>query len=1006
MTNKHNPHSVCSYKRCCIAAAVSTALASSLITTSAFAQGTETQPAQTAEEIIVTGSRLARSGFETPSPVTVIGNADIRASTAVVLGDLLNELPQLRSTFGLSNSGRFIGTAGVGQLDLRGLGTDRTLVLVNGRRHVSASEGETTVDVNSIPTDMIERIEIITGANSAVYGADAITGVVNFILKDDFEGTNVRSSYGEAGDSGFSRASFALTAGRNFDDDRGNAIFSIGYERQDRLLAGERGGKFVLGLGQVANPADTDFINAAGRQVDDGIPDDITVTNQGFWAISNAGTSLGLGGALNPDGSFSPVPFGQFEFTDGLECGGVGCTALDLDTFDTLQVGLERFTLDANFRYNLTDSYEWYFEGRYANVDGEQQGQPSFDFGNFIPVQRDNAFVSPSFAAAMDAAGVTSTDLRRFNIDLGIRQELNNRETFRAVTGIRGDLGRGFELDAFINYGRTTVERVNLNNRIDERFAAAVDAIQIDATQAAALVASGLDPNAEAGDIACRSTVQEAQGTTTGLPDFAFNGCVPLNVLGINQASPEAIDFINSTALGLAEIQQVQFQAVVSNPELIEAWAGPISAVAGVEFREERSFVRGDSLSALGNTFFNALSDTRGRYDVSEVFGEVGVPLLTDAPGAQELTFEGAVRYSDYSSIGETVTWETRLNWQPYDDLRVRFNYGEALRAPNIDDLFSPPGENFRDVDDPCDMMNLDLGSAGRNTRIANCQALGIADPTTFDSLDESSINAVLGGNPSLNEEEAETFTLGVIYTPGWAPNLRMSLDYWDIEITEAIAITDAQSILDRCVDDPNGINNQFCALVTRDGVGNIAQLRQFPLNLNTLITKGYDFEVDYRLELGEFGTLSNRLVGSYLDQRDLVLSSEDNVDEVAGELGDPLWQVNFRSSLFFGDWEVFAEARWIDNMFTEEQELLFGSAVNMDPNPDVNDITITPSMTYVDLGVTYSFGNGVSIGATVDNVFDRDPPFDFLGNGEGSGIYDNIGRFYLARLTWDLGAR
>ena len=985
--------------------AIAIALAGAVCSPAAFAQS-DGEVAEAAEEIIVTGSRLARTGFETPSPVTVIGNDDIRASTAVVLGDLLNELPQLRSTFGLSNSGRFIGTAGIGSLDLRGLGVDRTLVLVNGRRHVSSSEGETTVDVNSIPTDMIERIEIITGANSAVYGADAITGVVNFILKDEFEGTTIRSSFGEAGDSGFSRRSFAITAGRNFDDDRGNAVISLGYERQDRLTAGERGGKFVLGLGQVANPADGDTINAAGRQVDDGIPDEITVPNQGFWAISNAGTSLGLSGALNPDGSFSPVPFGAFEFTDGLQCGGVGCTALDLDTFSTLQVGLERFTLDANFRYDLSDKYEWYFEGRYANVDANQQGQPSFDFGAPIIVQRDNAFVSPSFAAAMDAAGVTSTDLRRFNIDVGNRQELNNRETFRAVTGIRGDIGRGFELDAFVNYGRTTVERVNLANRIDERWAAAYDAITIDGTQAAALQASGLIPDAAAGDIACRSTVQEAQGMESGLPDFAFTGCVPLNIFGFGLASQDAIDFVNSTALGLAEIQQFQVQAVVSNPELVQAWAGPVSTVFGLEFRDENSFVRGDSLSALGNTFFNALADTRGRYDVTEAFAEIGLPLLTDAPLAQNLTFEAAVRVSDYSSIGNTTTWETRLNWQPIEDVRVRANFGQALRAPNIDDLFSPPGENFRAVDDPCDMENLDLGSAGRNTRIANCQALGIADPTTFDSLDEETIPALLGGNPALNEEEAETFTLGVIYSPRWAPNLRMSVDYYDIEITEAIDSSAPQTILDRCVDDPNGINNQFCALITRDGVGNIIQLNEFPLNLNTLITKGYDFEVDYRWEIGEFGTLSNRLVGSYLDVRDLILNSDDNIDEVAGELGDPLLQLNFRSSLYFDNWEVFAEARWIDNMFTEEQELLLGSALNQDPNPDLNDITITPSMTYVDLGFSYRFDNGISIGATVDNVFDRDPPFDFLGNGAGSGMYDNIGRFYLAKFNWDLGAR
>ena len=200
--------------------------------------------------------------------------------------------------------------------------------------------------------------------------------------------------------------------------------------------------------------------------------------------------------------------------------------------------------------------------------------------------------------------------MNRFNVDLGHRQEQNNRETFRAVTGLQGEFGDSWHFDVFANYGRTTVERVNLNNRIDERWVAAVDAISIDATQAADLRDSGLAPLAAAGDIVCRSTLQEAQGEDSGLPDFAYTGCVPANILGFGLISQEAKDFINSTALGLSEIQQTQYSATVSNTELIDHWAGSISGVLGVEYREEQSAVRGDSLSALGNTFFNNLRTT------------------------------------------------------------------------------------------------------------------------------------------------------------------------------------------------------------------------------------------------------------------------------------------------------------------------------------------------------------------------------------------------------------
>lgn len=956
------------------------------------------------EEITVTGSRLLRSGFDTPSPVIMVGRDEISASTSPSLGDLLNDLPQLRTTFGLSNSSRFIGTAGIGSLDLRGLGTERTLVLVNGRRHVSSSEGEQTVDVNSIPTDMIERIEIITGANSAVYGADAVAGVVNFILKKDFEGTTVRASTGDAGDSGFGRTSFAFTAGRNFAGDRGNAIFSVGYEDQDLLTAAERGGDYTRLLGTVLNPADGDTIDANGIQIDDGIPDRITVPNRGFWAISNAGTSLSLDGFLNDDGSFSPIPFGNFEFTDGLRCGGTGCIPLDLSTFQVLQAKFERFTLDANFVYDLGNDAEWYFESRYANVDSAQQGQPSFDFGSPVVIQRDNAFVTPSLGAAMDAAGIGATDLRRFNIDLGNRKENNNRQLIRGVTGVRGEFGDGLIYDAFVNYGRSTIQRINLANRIDERWAAAQDAVVIDAAGATALVASGLGPAAQAGDIFCRSTLQEAQGIDSDLPDFAYEGCVPANVVGFGLISPEAIDFVNSVAVGSAEVEQIQYEATLAKPELFDLWAGPVSGVVGLEYREEKSRVQGDSLSALGNTFFNNLASTIGEFDVTEVFGEFAVPLLRDVTLARDLTFEGAVRFSDYSTIGNTLTWETRLNWQPTEDLRFRLNVGEALRAPTIGDLFSPAGENFNIVNDPCDMDNLDLGNNGRNVRIANCMALGIADPATFDSLDEESITLLQGGNPNLNEETADTFTIGVVYSPSWIEGLRLSLDWYDIEIQDAIAVTGSQAILDKCVDDPGGINNQFCPLHTRDAVGNVIELRVFPLNLNTFKTSGLDFEVDYTVELGDFGILQNRLVGSYLDERTQILSSDDNIDIIAGELGDPDWQVNYRGALLFGDWDVFLELRWIDSMFNEEQELLFGSTTNNDPNPDVNDNTIANSVLYADIGATYSFDNGLQLSAIIDNVTDEDPPFGLFGNGGQSGIYDSIGRFYVVRAVWNFG--
>ncbi|MEL7312746.1 MAG: TonB-dependent receptor, partial [Pseudomonadota bacterium] len=956
-----------------------------------FAQSEE---GESIEEITITGSRLERTGFDTPSPVTVVGIEQIASNSSPALGDLLNQLPQLRTTFGLNNSSRFIGTAGIGQLDLRGLGAARTLVLVNGRRHVSASDGSQSVDVNSIPQDMIERVEIITGANSAVYGADAVAGVVNFILKDDFEGASLRLSGGDAADSDFGRSSVALTLGQNFAEGRGNAIFGLGYESQDLLTAGERGGIFTQSIGEVPNPEDGDTIDANGFQIDDGIPDNIFVPNQGFWAISNAGTSLGLNGQLANDGSFVPLDQGSFEFSNGLQCGGANCPFLDLDTFQVLQAKFERYTLDANLTYDVTDNVEWYLESKYSNVEARQQGQPSFDFGAPVIVQRDNPFVTPSLAAAMDAAGVTSTDLRRFNVDLGLRQERNTRETFRVVSGLRGDIGEsGFSYDVFANFGRTTIERLNFNNRIDERWAAAQDAVALDAAGAQAFRDAGINPNAQAGDIVCRSTLQEAQGEDSGFSELGYVGCVPVNVIGFNQMSQASRDFVNTTAQSSTELRQTQISGVLSNPELVTGWAGPIGGVVGFEYREEQSNTQGDTFSQIVPTFFNALADTNGEFDVTEFFAEVGVPLLNDVPFAKDLSLEAAVRASDYSTIGSATTWEARLNWQPFEDLRFRASTGEALRAPTIDDLFAPAGESFANINDPCDFENINEGRNGRNVRIANCQALGIADPENFDSLDEESVTLLAGGNPAIGEEDAETLTWGFVYEPSQIDGLQISVDFWDIKITNAIANTGVQAILDRCVDDPGGINNQFCSLVTRDNIGNITLVNQFPLNLNTLETNGVDFEIGYVTDVG-FATLQNRLVGSYLDRRTFFLDSDDDVDDVEGELGDPRLQLNYRGQLNFENWSTFLQLRWIDEQFREEQELLLGSTTNRDPNPDVSSITTLDDILYVDFGATYNFDFGLDVSVLIDNVTDEDPPVPVFGNGGASGIYDNIGRF------------
>ena len=994
-------------------------------------------PAAELGDVAVTGSRIKRPEFTTPAPVTTITAEQISQTSFLTLGDLLSELPQLSNTFTLQNSARFIGTAGGGFLNLRGLGTDRTLVLINGKRHVAGSVGDSSVDVNSIPTDLIERIEISTGAQSAVYGSDAVGGTVNIILRDDFNGVRARASTGFADNASddFHRYSAGITAGRDFVGGRGNAVVSLGWDRQNLLTAGEFGGRALGAGGLVPNPEDGDFIDDNGFEVDDGIPDDIFVPNNRFFILSNGGTLFqdrGAGGVLPlfvdnpasplgrllPDGSLAGIDPSTFEFLDGPQnCAGAGCEDfLDLESFQVMQVGFERFTFDTLMTFDFNENVEGYAEVRYANVDSRQQGQPSFDFFPLIPVTADNPFMSEEVRDAILSNGTETAAMTRFNTDLGLRREFDNRQTARGVVGLRGNFnlfGRTFDFDAFGNFGRSTLERVNENNRIDEAWFAAVDAVQITEDDLADIQ----DPSffggggVAAGDIVCRSQLQAARGDTPRLangdlaPAFAVEGCVPADIFGNGNISDEAKAFINSTAVATGEIEQFQTGFNVGSSNLFDPWgAGGIGALAGFEFRSEDASAREDSLSGLGNTFFNALGATDGSFDVTEVYGEVVIPLLKDLPLVKSLQIEGAGRISDFSTIGTVETWEGRASWQPVEQLTIRGSIGESVRAPTIDDLFAPGGENFSNINDPCDQENLSDGRNGREIRIANCIATGVEDPENFNAADAQSVPLVSGGNPDLGEEESDVFTIGFVWSPSFVRNLDLSADLWDIEVTDSIASLGAANITARCVDDPNGIDNQFCPLIDRGSDDNITEIRQFPLNLNEFKTRGVDLGLNYVYNAGDFGTFNLRSTVQYLDQRVFVLNTADNVDIDEGELGDPDWQGNFNLNWTRGNLGGFAQLRFIDEQLIFDQTTLGGGPNNPDPNPDRAEQLSVDLELYLDLGVNYSFPMGFTAQVSVDNVFDNLCPTRFNGrcNGGGSAIFDNVGRFYNFQAGWN----
>lgn len=941
------------------------------------------------EEITVTGSRISRSTFVTPTPVTILDAEAIEISGTVNIGDLLNELPALGATFGTQNSDRFIGTAGLNLLDLRRMGTARTLVLVNGQRHVPGSIGSAAVDVNSIPAGLIERVEVITGGASAVYGADAVTGVVNFILKRDFEGVELQMQTGESTDGGLTRSSVDLIAGFNLDDGRGNAVIALEYSEVGGLTAADRG---IPPTRLVNNLADGDTVDENGNVIHDGIPDEIVTPNAGLNFITNGGW-FSAGGSryvFDAPNSFRLQNLGT-DFGSS-ECGD-GCDFLDLTTFVNFSTPRDRYAINMLFNYELAGEHELNIEGKYVNSRAKGTGQPHFNNGD-LRIAADNAFIpglsGGDLSQILADAGATSFALRRFNVDAGLRGQDNERQTSRAVVGFTGPLTDRLNYEANIIYGRTTSEQLNTFNRINERWYAAADAV--------------VDPGS--GEIVCRHTIVDPNdpddpnriNTSLGRPldlTVVGAGCVPVNLFGEGAVSQEAINYFSVTAVRDAKIDQAVVNGIVSG-SLIDLPAGELGFAGGFEYREESSEDVPDSLDGIGLTFGNVLQPESGEYDVAELFAEFRIPLLTDVPFARELAVDVAGRYSDYSTIGETFTYKAGLEWAPTDWARLRGTYSEAVRAPNIGELFGPQNQTFFAVLDPCSDDRLDLGRNGRAVREANCRALGI--PAGFDAEDQVTREGLAGGNPELAEEESESFTVGLVLQP--VDNLAVAIDYWDISIDNAIDVAQAQDILNRCVDAPGGIDNEFCRLITRDATdnNNISLIVQTQQNIAALEASGIDLEGTYTFDVGD-GTARVRLIATYLEKLNEFPFQSDPTqrEQEAGGLGDPEYSGQLDLGYYRGSLGVNWSLRYMDSMLRIDLE-------DFAVNPDAQDPLFTGNTLYSDLHVSWDVNNTVRLAVGIDNMFDEELPLGLTGTGEGSGIFDNVGPFYYGSIRISLG--
>lgn len=939
----------------------------------------EAGDANALEDIVVTGSRLAVRAVESPSPLTVLSaNTIVGKTGSVSVGDRLSVLPQFRATFTQAASTGIGVNPGVGQvglnlLDLRGLGTSRTLVLQNGRRLVSSTQQVSQPDTNVIPTELIERIEILTGGASAVYGADAIAGVVNFVLKDDFEGLSgtLHGGVSERGDASSRRAS--LTWGTNFAEGRGNVAASIGYTGRDGLRYFDR----EFSNGQSA------FINnpLAGQP---GQSLRVLLTDLRVLAQSTGGT-LPYGPPFyrfSPDGTLAPTVQGSTTLLGAVSNGGNGLQTLQYSSLlpdnDSVS-GTVLGHLDIGESTTL-----------FGHVGITRQEASAFAEPNITQqfVLKTNPYLSSQALSVINAYGPTAAGpgfvLLRSMPELGATGEENERLTTQAVIGVKGTLSPNWRYEASYGYGRTKITTTFLNQYFPGRLALGAAAVR--------------DAN---GNIVCSARL--ANPTSTN-PDVT--GCVPINFLGDGNISAAARDYLTVNTEAEGRIQQHTVNAFVAGDTggFLTLPAGPVAVVAGAEFRRESTSYVPDARDLARLTSNLGTQTTDGSVRVVEGYTELKVPLLADLPLVKQLELSGSARVADYDleGVGTKTSWGLGLAYQPVESLRVRGSYQRAVRAPNIAELYQANVGTQFFISDPCDVNNI---NAGTSFRLQNCRALGI--PVGFTGLPFGTpIPGTSGGNPDLDVETGKTWTAGFVYTPTWAPKATLSVDYYRVELDDAIVLANTNVIITQCVDS-SSIDNVFCAAAPRDPVTRqISSIAQRPLNLNRLLASGVDVDAAYAFTLPAAVSGSVRLLATWvIDRDDFRSPTQPNFpSQIVETVNSPRYSATLQTELARGRFTLGYNVRYFSMMYRADPAFFesVGGNPPLRPNDLPADLRDTGNTFFHDVRFSVDLPRNVRAYVGVDNVGDEEPPPGIYAAGFGGAIYDNVGRFFYGGVTVD----
>ncbi len=973
-----------------------TIMAGALMAAPAYAQDqaadvvTADEPAESTA-IVVTGSRIQRTDLNSTSPIAVVSPEEFRLTGAINVEQVLNTLPQVLPGFTASSNNPGNGAA---TLNLRNLGATRTLVLVNGRRWMFFDTNQ-IVDLNTIPQFLLGGVEVVTGGASAVYGSDAVAGVVNFKLRD-IEGLEFGGSYSLTGRGDAARYQFNAAIGSAFDDGRGAVTMYANYTQRDPIFADARefseraagDGCTVpgsAGRGDIGTPFPT------------GIAVATCIARGGQLGFVPGGSPTGPAGTFNAGAAgaqstfiFNPTGGGSRPFLD----------PQDLYNFapdNYLQLPQERYLIGAYGHYEFTDGIEAYSELSFVRNDINTElaptpagvSAPLFVNSPFFNAQTRDLLLQNPVATATGADYRTTSVNFRFN-DIGGRNSSFAREAFRVLGGVRGGITDNINFDAYYSYSRTTNTNIQRGSIARSRFINAL-------------------------------TVEFVPGSTTQLRcvDAAARtaGCVPLNIFGTGLASQGSLNYLSINATNITESELTNAVGSVNGTLFnLGFGADDVGFAVGAEYRKVNSNFIPDTFLSSGDVLgFNAGLPTSGGYDVKEVFGEVRIPIVEDGL-IYALEVNGAARYSDYSldRVGGNWTYNLGGEFAPIRGIRFRGQYSRAVRAPNVQDLFGGNSTGFPAATDPCS----DRGPTAERTDAlrAFCIASGVPAAGVFTRgvQPAAQIQADFGGNPNVGEETSDTYTIGAVIQPGFVPRLNITVDYFNIKVEDTIntRLGGLNTALSLCFNTVQNLQDPTCsAFVGRrnSGTGALGLTAggQNPAlvqdNVGTLQTSGIDFQVDYNLPLfnGELGLF---YLGTWLNEfRNTpvaLLPLRENI--VEGTFGLPEYRHNVRVTYTQGP--ALFSVRWRYEGPTEDfriQNTFVGNdrvAPTTLPRPEIG------SWNYFDLAASIDLDERLTINAGVNNVLDKQPPVLGAQAEQGNTLpsfFDVLGRDFFVGVNF-----